>query len=65
MKLLSHYHGFGFPSPHFEMPGLGQGFHSRPWTAFGIRIYAKSVSFAKPKLKFAAKLAIISENENF
>jgi hypothetical protein len=47
------------------MPGLGQGFHSRPWTAFGIRIYAKSVSFARPKLKFGAKLAIILKNEHF
>jgi hypothetical protein len=44
---------------------LGQGFHSRPWTAFGIRIYDKSVSFVRPNQKFGAKLAIIWQNEHF
>ena len=47
------------------MPGLGQGFHSRPWTAFGMRIYEKSVGFIWPNPKFGAKLAIIWENEHF
>jgi hypothetical protein len=65
MKLLSHSMGLGLPSPHLDMPGLGQGFHSRPWTAFGMRIYEKSVSFVRPNTKFSAKLAIIWENEQF
>jgi len=47
------------------MPGLGQGLHSRPWSAFGMRIYEKSVSFVKPNPKFGAKLAIIWENDHF
>jgi hypothetical protein len=51
------------------MPGLGQGLHSRPWAAFGMRIYEKSVSFVKPNPKFGTKLAIIWEtgifNEDF
>ena len=47
------------------MPGLGQGLHSRPWTAFEMRIYEKSVSFVRPNLKFGAKLATIWENEPF
>jgi hypothetical protein len=47
------------------MPGLGQGFHSRPWTAFEMRIYEKSVSFVRPNPKFGAKLAIVLQNENF
>jgi hypothetical protein len=68
MKLFSDSMG-GFPSPHLDMPGLGQGFHSRPWTGFGMRIYEKSVSFVRPNPKFEAKLAIIWEmsifNENF
>jgi hypothetical protein len=34
-------------------------FHSRRWTAFGMRIYEKSVSFVKPNPKLGAKLAII------
>jgi hypothetical protein len=44
------------------MPGLGQGFHSHPWTAFGMRIYEKSVSFVRPNPKFGAKFW---ENEHF
>jgi hypothetical protein len=40
------------------------GFHSRPRTAFGVRIYEKSVSFVRPNPKFGAKLAIIWENEH-
>ena len=40
-------------------------FHSRPRTAFGMRIYEKSVSFVRPNPKFEAKLAIILENEHF
>jgi hypothetical protein len=47
------------------MPGLGQGFHSSPWTAFGMRIYEKSGSFIRPNPKFGAELAIIWENEHF
>ncbi len=47
------------------MPGLGQGFHSPPRTALGMRIYGKSVSFDRPNPKFGAKLAIIFENEHF
>jgi hypothetical protein len=47
------------------MPGLGQGFHSRPWTAVGMRIYEKSFRFISPNPKFGAKLAIIWENEHF
>jgi hypothetical protein len=37
----------------------GSRLHSRPWTAFGMRIYEKSVSFVRPNPKFGAKLAII------
>jgi hypothetical protein len=47
------------------MPGLGQGIHSRFWTALGMQIYEKSVSFVRANSKFAAKLAIIWENEHF
>jgi hypothetical protein len=47
------------------MPRLGQGFHSHPWTALGMRIYEKGVSFVRPNPKFAAKLAIIWENVHF
>ena len=43
----------------------GSRFHSRPWTAFGMRIYEKSVSFVRPNAKFEAKLAIIWGNEHF
>jgi hypothetical protein len=46
------------------MPGLGQGFHSRPWTAFGMRNYEKNVSFVRPNPKFEALLAIIWGNEH-
>ncbi len=41
------------------MPGLGQGFHFRHRTAFGMRIYEKSVSFVRLNPKFKANLAII------
>ena len=44
MKLLSHYYGLCFPSPHLDMPGPGQGLYSRPLTLSGMRIYEKSVS---------------------
>jgi hypothetical protein len=37
---------------------MGSRFHSRPWTAFGMCIYQKSVSFVRPNPKLAAKLAI-------
>jgi hypothetical protein len=47
------------------MPGLGQGFYSRRWTAFGMLIYEKSISFVRPNPKFGAKLTIIWENEHF
>jgi len=43
----------------------GSRFHSRSWTAFGMRIYEKSVSFVRPNPKFGAKLAIFWENEDF
>ncbi len=43
----------------------GSRFHSRPQTAFGMRIYEKSVSFVRPNPKFGAKLAITWENEHF
>jgi hypothetical protein len=33
----------------------GSKFHSRFWTAFGMRIYEKSVSFVRPNPKFGAK----------
>jgi hypothetical protein len=42
----------------------GSKFHSRPWTALGMRIYEKSVNFVRPNPKFVAKLAIIWENEH-
>ena len=61
MNLLSHSMGLGFPPPHLDMPGLGQGFHSRPWTSFGILIYEKNVRIVSPNPKFGAKLAIIWE----
>jgi NADH:ubiquinone oxidoreductase subunit 4 (subunit M) len=35
------------------------------WTAFGILIYEKSVSFIRPNPKFGAKLAIIWQNKPF
>jgi hypothetical protein len=47
------------------MPGLGQGLHFRSWTAFGMRIYEKSVSFVRPNPNFGAILAIIWENVPF
>jgi hypothetical protein len=47
------------------MPGLGQGLHSRLWTAFGMRIYEKSVSFVRPDPRIGGKLAIIWGNEHF
>ena len=37
----------------------GSRLHSRPWTAFGMRNYEKSVSFVRPSPIFGAKLAII------
>jgi len=43
----------------------GSRFHSCPRTAFGMRIYEKSVSFVSPNPKFEAKLAIYWENEHF
>jgi hypothetical protein len=39
--------------------------HSRPWTAVGMRIYDKSVSFVRPNPKIGAKFAIIWQNEHF
>jgi hypothetical protein len=33
-----------------------------PWTAFGMRIYEKSVSLERPNPKFGANLAIIWGN---
>jgi hypothetical protein len=52
------------------MIGLGQGFrgsrfHFHPWTAFGMCIYEKSVSFVRANPKFGTKLAIIWANEHF
>jgi hypothetical protein len=35
------------------------GFNSRPWTALGMRIYEKSVSFVRPNPKFGDKLVIV------
>ena len=43
----------------------GSRFHSRSWTAFGMRIYDKSVSFVRPNPRFGTKLAIIWQNEHF
>jgi hypothetical protein len=43
------------------MIGLGQGFHFHPWTAFGMCIYEKSVSFVRANPKFGTKLAIFWE----
>ena len=43
----------------------GSRFHSYPRTAFGMRIYDKSVSFVSSNPKFEAKLAINWENEHF
>ena len=47
----------------------GQGFHSRFWTAFGIRNFEKSVSFVKSNSEFAAKLEVFGKmsifNEDF
>ncbi len=43
----------------------GSRFHSHPRTAFGMRIYEKSVSFIRPNPRFEAKLAIILGNEHF
>jgi len=42
----------------------GSRFHSCPRTAFGMRIYEKSVSFVRPNQKFEGKLAITWENEH-
>jgi len=57
---LDHLHQEGAGVHRFK----GSGFHSRPWTAFGMRTYEKSVNFVSPNTKFGAKLAIIWENEN-
>ena len=43
----------------------GSRFNSRPRSAFGLRIYEKSVSFVRPNPKFGAKLVITWENEHF
>jgi len=43
----------------------GSRCHSCPRTAFGMRIYGKSVSFVRPETKSGAKSAIIFENEHF
>jgi hypothetical protein len=43
----------------------GSRFHSRPWTALGMHIYEKSVSFDRLNPKIGAKLAIIWKNEYF
>jgi hypothetical protein len=43
----------------------GSKFHSIPRTAFGMRIYEKSVSFVRRNPKFGAKLAITLGNEPF
>jgi hypothetical protein len=43
----------------------GSRLHSLRWTALGLRIYDKSVSFVRPNQKFGAKLAIIWQNEHF
>jgi hypothetical protein len=51
MNLISYSMVLGFPSPHLDMPGLGQGLYSRPWTALGMRIYEKSVSLVRPNPK--------------
>ncbi len=42
----------------------GSRLHSRLWTAFGVRIYEKSVGFVRPNPKIGAKLTIIWENEH-
>jgi hypothetical protein len=55
------------------MIGLGQGFrgskfHSRPWIAFGMRIYEKSVGFVsldqnlEPNLLLFGKRSIFNED---
>jgi hypothetical protein len=36
----------------------GSRLHSRPWTAFGMRIYEKSVSFVRPNPIIGAQLVI-------
>ncbi|MFO7739842.1 MAG: hypothetical protein R6V46_15295, partial [Desulfatiglandaceae bacterium] len=43
----------------------GSRFNSRPRSAFGLRIYEKSVSFVRPNPKFGTELAITWENEDF
>ena len=43
----------------------GSGVHSRPRTAFGMRIYEKGVSFVRSNPKFGDKLAITWGNEHF
>ena len=43
---------------------MGSKFHSRPWTAFGMRICEKSVRLVRSNPKFGNKLAIIWENEH-
>jgi hypothetical protein len=44
-------------------------FHSRPWTAFGMRIYEKSVSFVRHNPKFGANWQLFGKmsifNEDF
>ncbi|MGB9440347.1 MAG: hypothetical protein WCB15_20545, partial [Desulfobacterales bacterium] len=44
---------------------LGSRSHSRSWTAFGMRIYEKIVSFVRPNPKFGANLEINWEKEYF
>ena len=44
---------------------MGSRLHSRPWPAFGMRIYEISVNFVRPDPKFGAKLSINWENEHF
>ena len=46
-----------------KVQGFKVQFSSR--SAFGLRIYEKSVSFVRPNPKFGAKLAITWENEHF
>jgi len=42
------------------MIGLGQGFHYRPWTAFGMRIYEQSVNFVGPNPKLGAVSTVVT-----
>jgi hypothetical protein len=60
MPLLAVSHGF---------KGTGPRFHSRPWTANGMRIYKKSVNLVRSNKKFETKMAFMGKmsnlNENF